>query len=340
LCNYIFENDQTLKSGKEELKKGYYEIWLKETDKKSYDSFVTIRDSAENIDLALLEFLYTFNKKLSYRFAGTLLIKSPIELSDIINKNSEYWEAGKQELFNSSILVWLKNYGNIAIVNKWDRVKKNYEENQDVGLEEFLHLLNEKLVYGQLKASHDKIEFPRIQSGKIVSADIVFSNEKRGYLSVDLAFSKALPGVSIKPQKLQLNSAAKNNVSSLNFKIDSKYLLKGVEYETKIQVLTSANQQSEIPVSFKIVFPKNSFILEILKYSFLVALFFGLIRLIISSNHPGWLNASFNFFTDWNYAILNRNGFSDFGWAFFAFVGLASLGIIFLIRYLRKNRIK
>ena len=95
LCKIIFENGQTLKSGKEDFKKGYIEIWLRETNKVAYEKFVKIRDTAENFELAFLEFLHSFNTQLPYRFAGKYLINSTHELCEQINKSKEDWEVGK-----------------------------------------------------------------------------------------------------------------------------------------------------------------------------------------------------------------------------------------------------
>ena len=49
--------EQSFHLGKEQFKKGYVEIWLKETNTIAYDKFLKIRDNSENLDLAYLAFL-------------------------------------------------------------------------------------------------------------------------------------------------------------------------------------------------------------------------------------------------------------------------------------------
>lgn len=337
LCSFIFESDQTLKVGKEDLKKGYIEIWLKETNKNAFNNFVKIRDSAENVELAFLEFLHTFNKTLPYRFGGKHLVKTPIELCKQINKSQEDWEAGKKELFNKSILVWLKTTGNENVITKWEKIKNQFNEMEDVGLENFLHLLNDEIEYANLEINQKSIAFPGIQSGNIVTTEIIFTNTTRGFAEGILSFSNILNGISLSSERIFVNGAANVDSSKLVLTIDTSNLLKGINYDTKIQLAVSTGQTIEIPVSFKVVFPKKAFILETAKYAALVSVFFVLIRLLIASKYPDWLNNSFDYYLQWNTVLNSTENFSFFGWSFFLFIGCTLLGINYFIKYLLKK---
>lgn len=332
LCVLIFENEKSIKLGQEHLKKGYIEIWLKETNKKAYEKFITIRDTSENFEIAFYEFLYSFNKTLPYRFAGKYLIKTTSELFEHINKNIENWASAKTELFANLILVWLKNIGKLDIVDRWNKIKTNYIENKDIGLEEFLHILEDKTAYARLTVDKKTVSIPKIQSGKIVTIDLLFTNETRGFSKGVLAFSKTLPGVSLSSNLIIHNAADGIKDVNISLKIDSNYLLKGVGYETIIQLNSTTKQKIDIPVSFKIVFPTNAFILETVKYAAIGSVFFALIRLLLSAIHIDWFNNYYNFFLDWE-SVYNSWGkdFGAFGWIFLIFFACNSLGIFFLI---------
>lgn len=399
LCLLFFENNESIKSGKEHFKQGNIEIWLQETHKDDYQRFIKIRDTAENVDLAFLEFLYSFNPKLPYRFAGKLLVKTPIELSTEIDKSKESWTAGREELFNSSILIWLKTIGKLTITKKWDKVKDQYLERKDVGLENFLHILNENLEYSLLEVNEKAFSIPSIQSGDNVVTSFILTNKTRGFIEGDLTFSKLLDGVTfglfmadeVKPTRLNkaatdglfmsdgpisirlvkaatefnvgvttivdflhkkgfkidsnpntklspemhtllikeyqpdkatkddamkiglsydkheaipmssekffLNVAAGVSNHKVNLTIDSKNLLKGVDYKTDIQITTFDNKKINIPVSFRLVFPRNAFIKEIIKYSLLFALFGVIIRGVWSLfGFNDWLKVNYQYY--------------------------------------------
>lgn len=338
LCRFIFVNEQSLKNGKEDLKKGYIEVWLKETDKSAYDKFIRIRDTAENSELAFLEFLYTFNPKLPYRFAGNILVNSPLELCEQINKSKENWNAGSKELFNSSIPVWLKTVGKSVITDKWDKIKLDYKGNEGVGLEEFCHLLNEKLDYPKLNVNTSSVNFPKIQSGSVVTTELLFTNETRGYLEGKLSFSKVLERVTLSSDKIIFNSAEGFNTSNIILSIDSANFLKGVNYDTVIQLETSTGQKIDITVNFKVVFPKNNFILEIAKSAAILSAIFVLFRYLLSIEKPGWLNFSNKFFLSWDSAYEYFQDFSIYVWSFLLLSAIVIIGGKILINYLVSTR--
>ena len=285
--------------GKEYLTQGNIEIWLQESQPENYNKLIKIRDTAENIELALLELIYTFNPDLPYRFAGSIMVKSPVELCAEIDKSKVNWNAGREELFNSSILIWLKTIGKLNITEKWDKVKDQFVKHKDVGLENFLHLLNNELVLPILEVSHKNISFPNIQSVTNVKASFVLTNKTRGFIEGALSFSKVIDGVTLSLNKINLNSS--NGITSTQYTliIDPTNLLKGVEYTTAIQIKSTSNETIDIPVSFKLVFPKNAFIKEIIKYAVFYAIIAGVIR-------GSWALLGF---TDWlnvNYEYLSQ----------------------------------
>lgn len=332
LCRLAFENEQTLKLYKEHFKKGYIETWLNATNTDAHQHFLKIRNNAENIDLAILEFLYTFDPSLPYRFAGSIFVNTPDELCTAIDTNKETWAAGVKELFDSSILIWLKMIQQQAIVAEWDRAKDSFKSQPDVGLEHFLHLLDQSLAHTNISTNQISIRYPKIQSGRIVKTEIVFRNETRGCVSAYLSFSRSFPGISISPGSVLINNAAGVSQGVVSLEIDTSVLLKGVHYETSLHVFTSGQQEIDIPVSFKIVFPKNAFWSVVAKYSMLIATFFVLTRLLIATDYADWLINSHKYYIDWRIAIANLSYYSLFGWSFFLLMALFTGFAYFLIK--------
>lgn len=331
----LFEDPEI---GKKHIAHGSIGIWLMETQKDSYEKFFQILDKSENIDLAFLNILYTFNPKLPYRFAKEYLVNTSEELCLEINKNSNNWNAGKEELFNSSILVWLSYVGFTEKIKSWNKIKHIFGKNNDLGLEEFLHILNEKYEYAHINVNKSAISFQKIQSGDKVTADILIENEKRGYTDVNISFSKILEGVSISKSNIAFNTAAGVSKYNLKVNIETSNLLKGVEYKTILHLKTSANQNIDIPVSFEVVFPQKAFIWEIARYSTLVSIFFILVRLFFSADYSDWLINYDKHFFGWDFVEVYYKNYSEFGWTFLFFLSFAFIGLYLLIKYLRSNK--
>lgn len=341
LCSILYRQEN-MKLGKEHLKKGLIEVWLRETDKISYNKFVEIRDSAENLNLAYLEFLYTFDKSLPYRLAGDYEANSPEELFDLINMNNNTWKWGKQELFDSSILIWLIVRGESKIISKWNRIKKDYEDElsdqdfQDLLLEKFLLLLNENAKEPRLKASMSKVKYMSVQSGKTVQTKIDFTNTTRGYAMGTLVLSREIEGVELSKSFVAFNSAEQKFKDELMLEIDTSNLKKGVVYNTEIVLETTAAQTITIPVRFKVVFPRNAFILQALKYAAIVAFFFGLTRYLLSLSYPEWLSYEYDYYLDMTTARFFSMLYFDFIWPFLVFAALILISLHFYIKYLRR----
>ncbi|WP_298737798.1 hypothetical protein [uncultured Chitinophaga sp.] len=337
LCSFFTENELAHKQGKDQFKKGYIEIWLKETNPAAYSNFLVIRDSAENLDLAFLRFIYTFNKDLPYLFDGINSVKQPQELCTVINKDKKSWDAGKQELFNQWIPVWLDAINQSHITAAWNKVRDAFQSRQDNGLEYFLHLLKPALPHADLSTDTSSLAYPGIQSGEIIQTQITFTNKTRGYTAAYLTFSKNIPGVSVSPELIAINNTTGVTHCIVTLSIDSGMLVKGVHYDTSLVVTTFEQQKISIPVTFTVVFPRKAFITEICRYAVITAVFFALIRLLIATKHSDWLGNSYNTFVHWEIAREHYGYFALFGGAFFLFAAGICTGLYFLIKYLIKR---
>ncbi|MCD4736161.1 MAG: hypothetical protein K8R53_08970 [Bacteroidales bacterium] len=315
LCEIILRDQQNLEYGKQYIKKGYIETWLRETNHENYQKFVKIRDAAENFELAFIEFLYTFNPSLPYRFANNIFVNSSAELCSVINQNLNNWKAGRKELYNKSIPVWLKTTGHEDIIEKWKKIEYITNE-EDVGLERFLHLLESSLIQPHIQSKTTEIKFPRVQSGDIKDVDIEFVNESRGYICGDLSFSKNLDGITLSQHKIELNSTGELAKFLVNLRIDSKELPKGIMNKSTIFLKTSTDQQIEIPLSVKVVFPLNACLEKIGLYGIIFAAFFIIVRILLEAGagSPG-----------------------VYGWAFLIFISAFITGLIYFIKFLSKK---
>lgn len=285
LATVLFNNP---KLGKEHFLKGYIEIWLQETQTENYQKLLKIRDTAENIDLAFLEFLYTFNSELPYRLElktlnsklpfGEVLVSTEKDLVDKIDLNKDNWNSGKEALYNGSIILWLNVAKKNQVTNKWQSVKEKYIDNKDEGLECFLHLLNDKLEYPKLEIDKTSFSYPALQIGDHISDSFTITNKTRGFIDGNIEFSKKIDGVSVLKNVFYLNNACGITSFKINLTINSDLQTKGLDYNTSIIIKQVKSNQIEIPIAFRLVFPKDAFVKQLLKSVAIFALFGGLIR--------------------------------------------------------------
>jgi len=334
----MFETPDNFRLGKDQFKKGYPEVWFLETNKPAFDKVAVIRGHAENADLAFLEFLYTFSPQLPYRFAGSLLVRSSQELCKAIDQNAQTWESGKTELFDNSFVVWLSTIGQKQVVQDWLKVKEQFVSQQEIGLEFFLHILSRDLLYSQPAVDKQKIEFPKIQSGQVIKVVLNISNTTRGCMDVRLSFSKVLPGVQLATEHFIINSTAGQPQYNVELVIDSNMLLKGVDYTTSIIVTTFEMKKIEIPLNFRIVFPRNAFFRSMLIYAAITGSFFALLRMLLATRYPDWLNKHFTGYISWDPGILFSRQLAIFGWTLLVLAGVLTGGVILLCKFLKKKR--
>ena len=317
LASLMFENEETLKLGKEQFSKAYIKIWLQATNKQLYVKHDEIERTAPNQDLAFLELLYTFNPNLPYRLNQKREVKTPEELVSVIDESSENWNAGKAELYNGSITTWMATTGHSEISGNWEKMKveKSYKKASDVGLESFLHIVKPDLPAPFILTNYQQINLPKIQSGSSEDVIIEFTHERRGYIEASLELTK-LPGVNLTHQSLQFSNLFGTDKATAKLTINSDELLRGKEYQTEIKMLTSTSQEITIPIKFQIVFPKQAFWLTVITYATIFGLIMGGLRYIISASIGGdWLQNIRPYFITWN------NVSSNF-WSFLGFGGL------------------
>lgn len=332
LCLAIFENEHTIKAGKEFFKNSSIEIWLEQTDKEAYEKLIGIRDNSANFDLAFLDMIYTFNPSLPYRLNENAIIQSPPDIYTEANKNINNWNTVKKDLFDFLIPLWMQKKGYNEIVDKWIKIENNFSANKDIGLEEFFHLIDENLEYPKITCDKTALSFPHIQSGDTIKVNINIQNTTRGYTHIKTSLKKNIQGVSFSSDKSSLNHVDGVNNISISLIIDSASMAKGKNFETALLIKTSAYQNLEIPISFKLIFPIREFLKESFKYMVIFAGIFALLRTIVSTKYPDWLKNTLNLFIDWQTAVNNSN-YELFGYLFFSISFLTFMSIILIFKY-------
>lgn len=85
-----------------------------------------IRERARTLNAAFLEIVYTLNPKLPYQLIEGCGATNPTELVTLIDRDRHTWAAAKEQLYNGSILAWLRATGYEQIAMEWERVAQYF----------------------------------------------------------------------------------------------------------------------------------------------------------------------------------------------------------------------
>jgi uncharacterized protein YraI len=175
---------------------------------------------------------------------------NPVQLANLIDKDKDTWEAGREQLYNGSILVWLQAAGYKKIVDLWTGVADKFQDNKDAGLEAFLQLMKPGLQTPQLEVIPKKINILGIQPGQIRDVEVKISNKGRGHITGNVELSPAITGVSFSPDTININEKYDKN-TSIYLSINTTDALKGA---AKLRINSNAGAV-EVPVSYRCALP-------------------------------------------------------------------------------------
>jgi serine/threonine protein kinase len=213
-----------------------------------------VEESTSPLHLKVLEIVYILDDTRPYRLTQRAKVTSCEELAQLIDKDSQHWNIGKEHLFNGRIPLWLRYYRDgeaEAIANAWQSVASDYKRKQDQGLEYLLHLLNPNLPKPTIEVSPTHLALGRVEVGKTVTGTIQIANSGRGHLGGRVRLSPAeIPGVSIHPEIFDGN----NNEITVTF--DPSDFPVGRRATADILIESNAEETTlRVPMSVRVGYP-------------------------------------------------------------------------------------
>ncbi|MCG3156476.1 MAG: Serine/threonine-protein kinase PknD [bacterium] len=130
---------------------------------------------------------------------------TPQELAQQIYSNERTWQAGRDQLFNGLLPIWLRYSRFGAFAAEWERHKADFKERKDQGLDVFVRLLDPTLPPPQIAVSPAKLEFGKIGAGQEKSLSLAIANPSRGYLHGKITSEGAPTGLRLSTAELEGN---------------------------------------------------------------------------------------------------------------------------------------
>ncbi|GFP43693.1 eukaryotic-like serine/threonine-protein kinase, partial [Candidatus Hakubella thermalkaliphila] len=252
---------------KKHFSKGWFSTWLAKVDQDLAYKVLRIEEEAKSVDLALLEISCLLDPEIPYVLVPEEQAETPQELGSQIDK---HWKIGKEHIFSGKISAWLKHAGHQDIFEKLEKIRKEYGEQQDRGVEIFLQSLG--LPAPEFSIEPVTLSLGTIESIERVSRKVKLTHTgKRGYLCGEIRFSEEIDGVYLEEfilKELPRTGKAKTDLINIrlwpgksvefNLVIDAPRIPIGRKYDLSLVTKTNAVSEISIPLSFSIDLPTYS----------------------------------------------------------------------------------
>ncbi len=247
---------------KKHFSKGWFSNWLSSFNQELAYKVTEIEEKIKDVDLALLEISYILYPEMPYILLPENQAETPEQLATVIDKN---WKTGKEHIFSGKVSIWLKYAGYQDVYERLEQIRKEFNREQDRGVEIFLQLLG--LTEPVFIIEPSTIDIGVIEStvGKLHKTIKLSHASKRGYLYGEIIFSEKTDGISFfreEPKGISTNITGIIKINlwpgesiAFNLQIDAEKLQVDKNYKFSIITKTSATTERNLPISFFVDYP-------------------------------------------------------------------------------------
>jgi len=269
---------------------GHLQLWIKQC----FPELVGILPKEKSFK-DFLYFIYSFNSEYPF-YIGNELFPTPEDIAVRAKKESGFWPILLKSIQDEQLFTWLERTDRSAIIVAYIEQTKfliDNEKNQhdlSCGLiQKLIEIIKPEVELPSLAASVDQLNFLYIES-KPLFQPITISLSNTGFVKATVSLDQQIDGIVIEQGYVSFFDLEQSNSITLHLKIDPLKLVKNKLYTLKLIIKTNY-QTLSIPISVKTVFPLKTFSIYLLKYAFLISLFFGSIRILITAANGGstWL---------------------------------------------------
>src|SRR4051812_15582185 len=275
----------------EQYSKGHIHIWLEETDPIHADKLTSDYDYN-----SFLKFLYSINNYHPFYLDG-LRFDTPEQLVQQAQTDAPLWSKIADATTNGQLQVWLNSIGWEDGVNAYDRYLQTIneyaiytdEEKQLAAVQALIKIIDKNASDPIIVSDQQKVALLSIEGSKTVQHTIHLRLVNTGFTKADIFLDNKIDGISLNSRQFSFWSQGGETDRTLTITIPALQLVKNKTYATNIHIDT-AFQNLVIPVQVKVVFPLKAYLLQVLKYALLGALFFVLVRYVtgVLAQVPSW----------------------------------------------------
>ena len=269
---------------------GHLQIWIH----RRFNDLLTILPAGESFQ-DFLYFVYAIEPDYPFYVEHELFLQ-PGDLVTRARRDASFWLPLLATFDHGLLGIWLERKGMGEIISKFKKyatelraVEKKSEDLSRNLVQKLLEVLAPEMEVPDLSVAVDELSFINIQDKPLFHPIVVHLNNK-GFVRAKVGFDHETRGVWISPNSLTLSDLEGKDSVTFILNVDPSKLIKDHLYTLSLKIQTDY-QSIDIPVALKTVFPMRGFMLCLLRYSGLGAIFLCIIRLLIAAANSGnsWL---------------------------------------------------
>ena len=179
----------------------------------------------------------------TFTFPGGTQIRSVAALPALCD---EHWDAARSFLYRGDFQRWLRDINRHDLVLAADEIIHR-EENQDAGLETFLHIIDAGLPHPKLICDPTGVDLGRIARESAIIRRVTLLNARRGYTQAQVEASA--PWIELYPASLHLWAGIP---SDIRIHVRAEALPLRSKQQAVVTVRTANHPPVEIPVTAQV----------------------------------------------------------------------------------------
>ena len=283
-----FEDSSFYKLILKDFLEGYLHIWLEQTDTIN---FAKIKNHNNYHDF--LKFIYAVDSKSAF-FVGVHHFDTPAELILYSQQDGAFRRLLYKSLLAGNPQVWFNETGNEEWSRSYEPLAANIARLENFSPDEKLALtvqaLQQVVAPGlplpYLTVHEKNIDFIDIEGARPAMRIFTITARNIGYARAAISLKNTSGDIALMPDSIRLDTSMIDfdsfencNTASVILSVNPVYFIKDKLYSFEISI-TTLYQTISIPVSVSVIFPKNEYLMYLVKYAGFGALFFVLIRAI------------------------------------------------------------
>ena len=265
----------------ESFRRGYLQIWLQATDP---DNAALLPD--ENNYIGFVSFFLQIEPSHPVVISNEQF-ESPLMLAQLAKNNHSYWPKITEAMANGILPTWFEGIGkanwipeyNAAIEPILNAAYYTEEDKKATAVQTLLQIIDSSIKDPLLETGTTSIELLSVDASKVHVQGIGLKLTDTGFVKSRIYVDHPIDGISVQQNTLLFNTL--QPASTVNIIIDPVRLDKGKTYTVNV-IIETRYQRITIPVTVQAIFPQSVFYKYLAKYGLFSALFFFIIRVILT----------------------------------------------------------
>lgn len=283
---------------------GFIHIWLTQCDTANAAKLTPGFDYND-----FLKFLYQINKNHPF-YINEEKFDTPLQLIEKAKKSKFYWGKISDAMLNGQLPVWFAGIGKYEWIAQYNKQTEafidadyyNTEDKKLAAVQTLIQIIDPLITYPKIAAIPKSMQLLSVEGSHAIEQPVLLKLENEGFLKAKILLDRVNEGIWLHVNEATFQSQSLHTETKVLLHINAPKLIKDKVHSFNIEVKT-IYETLTIPVAIKVVFPKKAYYIQLIKYAFVGAIFFGGIRFLVGAmtSTNSWLENEYD-----NYRGINN----------------------------------